>query len=84
MFVKKVKVQKLGSNPHNSKHSSFVKIEFNPKVTKYIKLSNYNMYNYLVDVGSSLGLWLGLSVLTLYDAGLSFCQILRAGSKFGN
>ena len=42
-------------------------INFNQKVTVTKKVPNYNMFNYIIDVGSSLGLWLGLSILSLYD-----------------
>ena len=28
---------------------------------------NYNSFQFVIDVGSSLGLWLGLSALGIYD-----------------
>ena len=42
-------------------------IEFNQKVAVTKRLPNYDMFKYIIDVGSSLGLWLGLSVLSLHD-----------------
>ena len=42
-------------------------IFFNQKVVVTEKVANYDMFKYIIDVGSSLGLWLGLSVLGLHD-----------------
>ena len=42
-------------------------ITFNKKVIVTEKVPNYDMFKYIIDVGSSLGLWLGLSVLGLHD-----------------
>ncbi len=42
-------------------------INFNQKVEVKERLPNYDMFKYIIDVGSSLGLWLGLSILSLYD-----------------
>ena len=44
-----------------------VSIHFNEKVYVTEKLYNYDSFKFLIDIGSSLGLWLGLSVLGLYD-----------------
>ena len=51
------------------------------KVTKYVKLPNYNYLNFWVDVGSSMGLWLGLSALSLYDHGIGICAYLKSFSR---
>ena len=45
------------------------RISFNPKVRVTETSFNYGLFQYVIDVGSSLGLWLGLSVLGLYDLG---------------
>ena len=42
-------------------------LTFNQKVLVTEKVPNYDMFKYIIDVGSSLGLWLGLSVLGLHD-----------------
>ena len=42
-------------------------IFFDQKVEITETKPNYNMFNFIVDVGSSLGLWLGFSVVNLYD-----------------
>ncbi len=44
-----------------------VSLTFNPKV-KYLEIVySYNMFQFIIDVGSSLGLWLGVSVLSITD-----------------
>ena len=47
--------------------SSYAIITFNQKVVVTEKVPNYDMFKFIIDVGSSLGLWLGLSVLGLHD-----------------
>ncbi len=42
-------------------------VNFNQKVEVKQRLPNYDMFKYIIDVGSSLGLWLGLSILGPYD-----------------
>ena len=42
-------------------------IAFNQQVKEVDEVFNYGMFQFTVDVGSSLGLWLGLSILGLYD-----------------
>ena len=48
--------------------ATFIHLQFNTEVVKSRNVLNYNLYNFLIDVGSSLGLWLGLSVLSFADA----------------
>ena len=40
---------------------------FNPIVTVTERVYNYDTFKFIVDVGSSLGLCLGLSMLNFYD-----------------
>ena len=42
-------------------------IRFNQKVAVKERVYNYSFFQYIIDVGSSLGLWLGLSMLGIYD-----------------
>ncbi len=42
-------------------------LTFDQKVIVTERVPNYDMFKYIIDVGSSLGLWLGLSVLGLHD-----------------
>ncbi len=44
-----------------------VSLVFEPEVKKIEIVYSYSLFNFIVDVGSSLGLWLGLSVLSLSD-----------------
>ena len=41
-----------------------VNLKFEKTVEKRFLVVNYTLYNFLIDVGSSLGLWLGVSVLS--------------------
>ena len=54
---------------NDSKKHAFSKsyLTFNQKVLVTEKVPNYDVFKYIIDVGSSLGLWLGLSVLGLHD-----------------
>ena len=44
-----------------------VNLKFENTVKKRYMVINYTLYNFVIDVGSSLGLWLGVSVLSLTD-----------------
>ena len=46
---------------------NWASLTFNQKVFVTESVPNYDMFKYIIDVGSSLGLWLGLSVLGLHD-----------------
>ena len=48
-------------------YASKAYLSFNQKVLVTEKVPNYDMFKYIIDVGSSLGLWLGLSVMGLHD-----------------
>ena len=48
----------------------YIKLSFNPNVQYSGKMLTYNYSSFLIDVGSSLGLWFGLSVLGLTDLGI--------------
>ena len=67
-------VQLRGTNsPDHPKHgANMAKVNLNFKtiVTKTFKGINYHFYDFIIDSGSSLGLWLGLSVIGLTDIGL--------------
>ncbi len=52
-------------------------LSFNRKVIVTERMPNYNMFKYIVDVGSSLGLWLGLSVLGLHDLVVWAVQFIK-------
>ena len=56
---------------------SSASITFNQKVLVTEKVLNYDLFKYIIDVGSSLGLWLGLSILGLHDLAVMAAQFIR-------
>ena len=53
-------------------------ISFNPQVKITEKQYNYGLFDFIIDVGSSVGLWLGISVLGLYDLGIQLFDYLKS------
>ena len=51
----------------NIKSWANVQFKFLDEVTVYTSTNAYDMFSLVVDLGSSLGLWLGLSALSMYD-----------------
>ncbi len=45
--------------------STTVAFNFEQQVKQFETIYSYNLYHFIIDVGSSLGLWFGLSVLSL-------------------
>ena len=43
------------------------------------KVANYYMFDFIIDVGSSMGLWLGLSVFGLYDLAANVVDFIKNG-----
>ena len=48
-----------------------------PKVTVYEESFSYDVINLVVDLGSALGLWLGLSALSILDYILTFWNTFK-------
>ena len=46
----------------------------NNEVPIHTYVYDYDIFNLIVDLGSSLGLWLGLSALSIYDGIIVFAQ----------
>ena len=55
-----------------------IKISFNPNVHYSGKIVTYNFTNFLIDFGSSLGLWFGLSVIGLMDLGVLIVNFFKS------
>ena len=55
---------------------------FNSEVVFKKRVVVYDLFNFVVDVGSSLGLWLGLSMLNISDAVLDFFYNLNLKKIF--
>ena len=51
--------------------SSSVTLRFDKLVKIERKMVVYTWFNFIIDVGSSLGLWLGLSAIGITDLGIS-------------
>ena len=65
-----------------SGHFSEIYIAFNQQVKEVDEVFNYGLFQFTVDVGSSFGLWLGLSILGLYDLGIDIMDFfLNIGQK---
>jgi hypothetical protein len=53
-------------------------IFFQKEVSVTEKLPNYDFFKFIIDTGSSLGLWLGLSILGLWDLLTDSIQLIRS------
>ena len=56
---------------------SDMKLMFKEKVTVFKDVFAYDEFNLVVDIGSALGLWLGLSALSIFDHILEFYRLGR-------
>ena len=54
-----------------------LRIRFDKLVKIKKKVVVYTLFNFIIDVGSSLGLWLGLSALGITDLTMQAVKILR-------
>jgi hypothetical protein len=63
MQITKVRNFFLTNRLNNAK----IKIAMNDKVTVVKAVYSYDLFNLIVDLGSALGLWLGLSALSIFD-----------------
>ena len=60
---------------------SYYEFRFKEKVRVEKKVVVYTWFNFIVDVGSSLGLWLGLSALGILDLALEAFVIAKKWFK---
>ena len=58
-----------------------VQLKFNQEVKFIKKVEYYSFLQFLVDVGSSLGLWLGLSIIGLTDLGIQLADKTKGLGK---
>ena len=59
-------------------NEGWVEISLNDEVVVHTAAIAYDMFNLVVDLGSALGLWLGLSALSIFD---TILQVLGAHRK---
>ena len=60
-----IDVQTLSKSSYDSRNDLMVLFEDSVKIME--EQSNYNEFDLMVEVGSSLGLWIGLSALGIFD-----------------
>ena len=63
----RISVSLRDQTPSSMSNSSFISICFNPNVKVLTEEPSYNWFNFIVDVGSSLGTWVGISAITLIN-----------------
>ena len=63
-------------------HNQSIEINFNPTVKVSHNSRSYAGFDFIVEIGSALGLWIGLSALGLYDVIISvfICSIKKLNS----
>ena len=61
-------------------NEAFLYLTTKETVTVYTDIFNYDEFSLVVDLGSALGLWLGLSALTIVDYTFEALTFIR--SKF--
>ena len=55
----------------------FLKLKFDNRVVYKTKVLGYGFSDFLIDMGSSLGLWFGLSVFGITDFGILAWQSVK-------
>ncbi len=58
----------------NNPDEAYLQINFKKEVLITTDVYSYDMFSLIVDLGSALGLWLGLSALSIFDFLLDFSQ----------
>ena len=67
-----------GRSEHPKPTYARVNLSFKKEVEKRSRVISYDFYNFLIDIGSSLGLWLGISVFSLTDIALQMVNSMRS------
>ena len=52
-------------------------IDVDDKVEILEEQSNYTLFDLVIDSGSSLGLWIGLSILGVFDLVMQYCLVIK-------
>ena len=60
----------------DSSITNSIQIFVQENVSEFTKVYSYSPSDYLVEIGSSLGLWLGLSVISLFDILISLYRFV--------
>ncbi len=67
----------FGRNENSEGPSGRAIIHFDEQVEVTEKTFNYSYYNFIIDVGSSMGLWFGLSVFGIFDLLIETFQFVK-------
>ena len=70
VIIQMIRFQKWENRPVRNK----LYLVHNNEVPIHTYVYDYDIFNLIVDLGSSLGLWLGLSALSIYDGIIVFAQ----------
>ena len=71
------KVSLRGENkPTGASIWANIVFEFKKTVTVEKKVVAYTLFNFIIDIGSSLGLWLGLSALGIIELIIEACVVI--------
>ena len=65
----------------NGLNSAYLKFRFKKTVRVEKKVIVYTWFNFIIDVGSSLGLWLGLSALGITDLAIEAFMVAKKWLK---
>ena len=77
-----VQLHSTGKPDHPMKTYARVNLRFKKEVEKRYRVISYDFYNFLIDIGSSLGLWLGISVFSLTDIALQMVNSMRSCKRW--
>ena len=69
---KHISVQVTKTNAFNAKNKDFIELHVASKLNIHRHIYNYDGFALTVEVGSSLGLWIGLSALGIVDIILEY------------
>ena len=70
-----------GEKVSNNYSAAYLELRFKKTVKVEKKILSYTGFNFIIDVGSSLGLWLGLSALGITDLALEAFVVVRKWLK---
>ena len=76
-----IKFETLASGQLTNSPLGMIRFNVAEKVTVLTDIYSYDGSSLIVDFGSLLGLWLGLSVISFLDLGIEVGQIMRQGCK---
>ena len=75
---------KLKRTSHNANSKGYARLSYvtNEEVVVFKETYSYDITNLVVDTGSALGLWLGLSVLSILDHTITLFNLIEKKKFF--